>query len=133
MKPHIKIGAHPYTKRQILLLEQASIDPKPVAEVKQINNVNEVVVLAKEKRAVIVVQALPLPLLVQLINAAARAGVEVYTFELETVATVGKDEPCPADADIQRVSGEVKRCTKTKALKRLKKIVCTEESEVVAQ
>jgi hypothetical protein len=128
----VTIGRHPFTQRQLNLLRKAGLEEE-VARVVQVNNVNEVVELAKQKGAeAIVVQALPVPILMQLLQAAQRVGVMVLQFEMETVATVRENERCPEVAEVERPSeGGMKRCIRTRRLVLVKRIVV--ETETVAE
>jgi hypothetical protein len=128
----VTIGRHPFTQRQTDLLRKAGL-VEEVARIVQVNNVNEVVELAKQKGAeAIVVQALPMPLLMQLLQAAAKANISIHQFEMETFATVPASEGCPEGTEIERPSeGGYKRCVRTKRLVRVKRIVV--ETETVAE
>lgn len=131
-RPIVVIGRHEFTPRQKELLRKAGLNPEnETKRIIQLNNPQEAVESAKAASAAIVVQALPLPLLAQLLQAAARAGVEVYGFRMETIASVPVNENCPESTEIERpAEGGVKRCVRTAALQRLKRIVI--EAEDVA-
>jgi len=129
---YIVIGRHRFTPVQIQLLQKLGLTEE-VARVQQISDVADVLKLAKEKGAdAIVIQALPMHLLAQLLTVANRANIPVYGFRIEAVTIVPITQRCPAEADVEIPdprSGN-KRCSKTLALQRLKRIVV--EAEDVA-
>ena len=129
---YITIGRHPFTPRQKELLAKAGLKEE-VARVVQVNDVNEVIVKAKEVNAkAIVVQALPMHLLAQLLQATNRAGIPVLQFEMETIASVKAEEKCPEGTEVERpAEGGFKRCIRTKRLVRVKRIVV--ETEPIAE
>lgn len=131
-RPIVVIGRHEFTLRQKELLRKAGLNPEAEAKrIVQLNNPAEAVEAAKQANAAIVVQALPLPLLAQLLQAANRAGVEVFNFRMETFATVPAEQACPEGTEIERpAEGGHKRCVRTAALQRIKRIVI--EAEDVA-
>ena len=133
MSKYIVIGRHRFTPVQEELLRKAGL-VEEVARIQQLEDINAVVQRAAQESAAIVVQALPMHLLAQLLSAANRAGVSVYAFKIEAVATVPMNEECPAEADVvipDPRSGN-KRCSRTVALQRLKRIVVEAEDVVTA-
>ena len=124
----ITIGRHEYTPLQRKLLEKTGLTEE-VKRVVQVDDVREVVGEAEKLGAVIVIQALPMHVLAQLLQAASRAGIPVYSFRIEAITTVGINETCPKECDIEISdprSGN-KRCSRTAALQRLKRIVVDTE------
>ena len=128
---YITIGRHKFTDKQVQLLEKVGLTEE-VERVVKLEDINSVVQKARENNAVILVQALPMHILAQLLNSAQRQGIEVYAFKIEAVATVPIDHKCPSDCDIEIPDprSNNKRCSKTVALQRLKRIVV--EAEDVA-
>ena len=129
----ITIGRHKYTPKQEELLRRAGLTQE-IERIAQVNNVNDVVTKARELGAAIVVQALPMHILAQLLTVAQRNNVPVYAFRIQALDTVPLDESCPSEADIEVPdprSGN-KRCSKTAALQRLKRIVVEAEDVATA-
>jgi len=130
-KSFITIGRHRFTERQLQLLQKAGLKEE-IERIQQVNSVDEVVQKAAQRGAAIVVQALPLPLLAQLLAAANKANVPVYGFRIEALATLSVYSKCPSVADIEIPdprSGN-KRCSMTVALQKLKQIVVEAEDVV---
>ena len=133
MSRYIVIGRHKFTPVQTRLLEKAGLKEE-IERIQMLENINEVVQKAAQNNAAIVVQALPMHILAQLLNAANREAVPVYAFKIEAVATVPLDSNCPNDCDIEVPdprSGN-KRCSRTAALQRLRRIVVEAEDVVTA-
>ena len=133
MTRFVTIGRHEFTPRQKQLLQKAGL-AEEAERIAHVNNPAEVVKIAKERGAkAIVVQALPMHILAQLLQAAQREGIEVLQFQMETLATVKENEACPKGTEVEsEVRGsELKRCIRTKALVRVKRIVI--ETEPVAE
>jgi len=131
MTKYIVIGRHKFTDKQVRILEKVGLTEE-IERIAKLEDINSVVQKAKENNAVILVQALPMHILAQLLSNASRNGIEVYAFKIEAVTTVGINEKCPEECDIEIPdprSGN-KRCSKTVALQRLKRIIV--EAEDVA-
>lgn len=114
-------------------MEKAGLTEE-ITRVQQVENVQDVVRLARENDAVIVVQALPMHILAQLLQAASRQNVPVFSFKIEAITTVPLDSACPTDADVEVPdprSGN-KRCSRTVALQRLIRIVVEAEDVATA-
>lgn len=134
---YVVVGRHKFTSRQEKLLEEAGFTVQ-TARIEQMQSPQEVVEKAKETGAsAIVVQALPMHLLAQLLQHASRAGMSVYSFRIEAVATINSEEEArkiaeETGADIvlpDPRSGNY-RVSKTVALQKVKRIVV--EAEDVA-
>lgn len=126
----VTIGRHEWTDKQKQLLEAAGLTEE-VARIAQLQGIEHLVsVIDEHQPDAIVIQALPLHLIAQILQ---YIKLPVYNFKIEAVATKKLDEECPSEADIEivdRRSG-TKRCSKTVAIQRLKKVVV--EAEEVAR
>ena len=137
MRRFITIGRHAYTPAQARLLSIAGLGPE-VGRIAHLRDPREAVEMASQKGAqAIVVQALPLPLLAQLLSLARRAGVEVYGFRVEAVGLyptreAAEEAASRLGADIVSPSREGSwRVARTAALQRLKRIVVEAEDVAV--
>ncbi|RLG82389.1 MAG: hypothetical protein DRO09_00390 [Thermoprotei archaeon] len=133
----IVVGRHKFTPRQEELMRRAGL--KEVARIQMIENVGDVVEKAKMFGAHILVQALPLPLLSQLLSFTRREGVKVYGFDIQAIETFegtyeeAKKRAEELGADIvvpDPRSGNV-RISKTRALVLFKRITVESEDVVV--
>ena len=129
---YVTIGRHPFTATQKKLLMMAGLTEE-AARIPQLGSPADAIKEARERNAgAIVVQALPMHLLAQLLQAAGRAGIPVYSFKMRTLATLPEGQACPPGTEVERpAEGGMKRCVATEALQRLKRIVV--EAEEVAR
>ena len=132
---YIVVGRHKFTSVQVRLLEKAGLTDE-VGRIAQVEDPVDVIKRARELGAdAIVVQALPMHLLAQLLQAATRAGIPVYGFKIQPVAMVGIDEECPAEADVEIPNPRAgnKRCNKTVALERLIRVLIETQPVVTVE
>lgn len=128
---YITVGRHKYTPAQKTLLERAGLTEE-VGRIQHVDNPTEVTSRAKELGAAIVIQALPIPVLASLLQAAKRAGVQVYGFRLKPVGLFkSRDEAVVSGGDVIVPSREgTFRVMKTSALQRLIKVEIVAEDVV---
>ena len=133
-KKYITVGRHQYTQYQANLLKQAGLEHE-VARIQNVNNPKEVIEKAKEAGASsIVVQTLPLPLLVQLVQLAQRENINVYQFQMDYAnARITNDcnECQENEVCVPAREGGV-RCVPVAGLYRVRNIVVNIDSEKVA-
>jgi len=133
---YLVVGRHNFTPVQVKLLEAVGLIEE-VARVEQVDNAGAVISMAKEVGAeAIVVQALPMHLLAQLLQAAIRADIPVYGFRIETVGLYQTREE--AEEVAKRVGADILlpsregtwRVARTAALQQLKRIIVEAEDVV---
>ena len=137
----VTVGRHPFTERQRELLRRAGLDEE-VARVQHVESVEKVVELAKSLGAAIVVQALPLPMMVELVEEARRSGVPVYAFRIENVALLPAEtyeearklaEERDADLFVYDPDTKTVRLRRTTALQRVRRFRVILEAEDIAR
>ena len=120
----ITVGRHEYSHYQRELLRKVGLEEE-LGKVATVRDVAEVVKLAKEKQAAIVVQSLPPMMLAELVKLAKREKVRVLMFELDhqnARLTTSSDECSYKEVAVPSRAGAT-RCIPIKSLAMVEDVI----------